>query len=230
VGNAWIYVRRLAEWLGIFVLGHGIILYLATVEVFPDRFVAYMITTMVAAPAWVHWIMAGLFGLLGTFLLERFFWNRHTSLAQLPALQVSPTTAVSWQIPLTVERDVWLRDAIWRAFRGTWSVPEGGIAPLGLGESENQRFAMLIIDDFHQLAFEGKLPIWGRRKGSFIWEPIPHDFWAQNHIDHIPVMSADPQEDIKAMPENPWKKPDTSGDWRHFMTSKVVIEQMYPTQ
>lgn len=35
-----------------------------------------MITTAVAAPIWAHWIMAGLFGLLGTFLLEYFFWNR----------------------------------------------------------------------------------------------------------------------------------------------------------
>ncbi len=63
MGNAWIYGRRLVEWLVIFALGHGIILYLATIEIFPDRLVASMITTAVAAPAWAHWIMAALFGL-----------------------------------------------------------------------------------------------------------------------------------------------------------------------
>jgi hypothetical protein len=79
------YGRKLVEWLVITALGHGIILYLATIEIFPDRVVASMITTMVAAPAWAHWIMAGLFGLLGTFLLE-LFWNRRVSLAPLPVV------------------------------------------------------------------------------------------------------------------------------------------------
>lgn len=226
------YGRKLVEWLVITALGHGIILYLATIEIFPDRVVASMITTMVTAPTWAHWIMAGLFGLLGTFLLERFLWSRHKLSAQLPSAsggEVSTTIAISANKSPAIERDAWLRDAMWWAFLRTWDVPPGGMVSLNAGESENQRFATLVIDTFRQLAFDGKLPIWGRRKGSFIWEPIPSDFWAHNHIDHILVMRADPQEDIKAMPENPWKKPDTSGDWRHFMTSKVIIEQMYPS-
>jgi len=74
--NAWIlFGRRLFEWLALFVLGHGIILYLATIEVFPDRIVASMITMVTGAPIWAHWLMAGAFGLLGTFILERFFWR-----------------------------------------------------------------------------------------------------------------------------------------------------------
>jgi hypothetical protein len=85
--NARIYARKVVEWLGISVLGHGILLYLATIEIFPDRYVASMITTVVAAPAWAHWIMAALFGLLGTFLLEMLFWNRRVSLvAPLPVV------------------------------------------------------------------------------------------------------------------------------------------------
>jgi hypothetical protein len=78
MGHAWIYGRRVVEWLLTFAIGHGIILYLATVEIFPDRFIASMITTAVEAPVWAHWIMAGLFGLLCTFLLEIFLW--HSSL------------------------------------------------------------------------------------------------------------------------------------------------------
>jgi hypothetical protein len=128
--NAWMYGRKLVEWLVITALGHGIILYLATIEIFPDRVVASMITTMVAAPAWAHWIMAGLFGLLGTFLLERFLWNRHKLLAQLPAVsggEVSTTIAISENTSPAIERDVWLRDAMWWAFLRTWDVPPGGM-------------------------------------------------------------------------------------------------------
>lgn len=100
--NVWIYVRKLAEVLVISAIGHGIILYLATIEVFPDRFVASMITTVVAAPAWAHWILAGLFGLLGTFLLERFLWNRHTSLT-IPEAGGQSNIDASGEIDKTVE-------------------------------------------------------------------------------------------------------------------------------
>jgi hypothetical protein len=103
-----IYGRRLLEWLVISALGHGIILYLATIEVFPDRVVALMITSMVAAPAWAHWIMAGLFGLLGTFLLERFLWNRHTSLTMSEAGGQSNIDA-SGKIDKTVEPTIDIR-------------------------------------------------------------------------------------------------------------------------
>jgi hypothetical protein len=138
----------------------------------------------------------------------------------------APTKSI--QVESAIERDVWLRDAVWRAFLLTWYVPEGGIVPLDVGESEKRRFAMLIIGEFRQLAFEGKLPIWGRRKDSSIWEPVPHDFWTRNQINYIQVARADPPEDVKACDEKLLEKPDTSGDWRHFMTSKSVIERLYP--
>jgi hypothetical protein len=90
MGNAWIHGRRLVEWLVMFALGHGIILYLATIEIFPDRFVASMITTAVAAPASVHWIIAGIFGLVATVILE-FFWNRHSVVALAPIVSKGGT-------------------------------------------------------------------------------------------------------------------------------------------
>src|SRR5271157_3846402 len=93
MGSAKTYGRRLLEWLALFALGHGIILYLATIEIFPDRFVAIMITTAVAAPVWAHWIMAALFGLLGTFLLERFLWSRYAAPAAAPSRATDNTTA-----------------------------------------------------------------------------------------------------------------------------------------
>jgi hypothetical protein len=70
----WVYLRRLAEWLLLFAIGHGIILFLATREIFPDRFAASMIAAVTEAPVWAQWIMAGMFGLLGTTILEIFIW------------------------------------------------------------------------------------------------------------------------------------------------------------
>jgi hypothetical protein len=128
------------------------------------------------------------------------------------------------------ERDVWLRDAMWRAFLRTWHIPEGGASALRIKESEKQRFSMLIMSEFPQRAFDGEIPIWGRRKGSFIWELIPRSFWFRNEFDHVQVADGVPPEEIKARAVAASKEePDTSGDWRHFMTSKAVIERLYPS-
>lgn len=69
----WIYGRRLLEWIIFWTIGHGIILFLATREIYPDKFVAYMITEATEAPTWANWIISGSFGLLVTFILEIVF-------------------------------------------------------------------------------------------------------------------------------------------------------------
>jgi hypothetical protein len=72
------------------------------------------------------------------------------------------------------ERDVWLADAIWRAFLGTWDLPpHEERAPEG--QSENQRFYDLATKEFRQAAFDGRLPIWAKRsKGehTLVLEPL----------------------------------------------------------
>jgi hypothetical protein len=128
----------------------------------------------------------------------------------------------------TDQPDIWLSDAMWRAFLRTGYIPEGGFSTLEIKEPEKQRFVMLIIKEFRQLAFDGKLPIWGRKKGSFILEPVPRDFWRRNQINPIQVARADHSEEVKACAERPWEKPDTSAGWSHFKTSKAVIERLYP--
>jgi hypothetical protein len=140
-----------------------------------------------------------------------------------PDSQSAPTPAVP-----KFERDVWLGDAIWRAYLGIWHIPLGeGILELNVSESEKQRFAMLVIREFRQIAFEGKLPIWGWKGDSTLWEEVPRDFWSKNHIEYIAVATNVPQDEIKAQADNPYKS-DTSQEWHHFMTSKAAIEQLYP--
>jgi hypothetical protein len=139
-----------------------------------------------------------------------------------------PSASTQGTAKLVIEPDEWLRDAIWRAYIGTWYVPPEGLGQ-NTSESEKQRFVMLIIREFRQRASDGRLPVWGWSKGYTLWEEVPREFWRDNHIDHISVARADHPEDVKARPEQLLMKPDTSADWSHFKTSKAVIERLYPT-
>jgi hypothetical protein len=138
---------------------------------------------------------------------------------------VSPLQAAH---ALKVEPDMWLSNAIWQAFLRTDYIPEGGVSSIEIKEPEKQRFVMLIIGEFRQRAFDGELPIWGRKNGSSILEPVPFDFWRRNQIDHVAVARVDHPEEVKACAVRPWEKTDTSADWHHFKTSKAVIERLYP--
>jgi hypothetical protein len=128
-----------------------------------------------------------------------------------------------------VEPDIWLSNAMWRAFLRTDYIPEGGVSNLKITEPEKQRFVMFIIGEFRQRSFDGEIPVWGRKDSSNL-EPVPREFWRRNQIDPIQVARVDPPEEVKACAERPWEKPDTSGDWHHFKTSKAVIERLYPTE
>jgi len=128
-----------------------------------------------------------------------------------------------------IKRDVWLSDAIWRAYLGAWHIPPGdGLLELNVSESEKRRFAMLVIRDFRQIASEGTLPIWGWKGTSTLWEKVPNEFWKNNHIEYIQVATNGPPDEVKAQAENPYEQ-DISKEWHHFMTSKAVIEQLYPS-
>jgi hypothetical protein len=160
------------------------------------------------------------------------YWGRGSKVASQPsaAAVVNPGLDKTRDNQPTCgsKPDIWLSAAMWRAFLRTDYIPEGGVSSLEITEPEKQRFSMLIIDEFRQLAFDGKLPIWGRGKDHFILETVPRDFWRRNQIDHVAVARVDHPEEVKACAVRPWEKPDTSADWRHFKTSKAVIEKLYP--
>jgi membrane protein implicated in regulation of membrane protease activity len=158
-------------------------------------------------------------------------WLTPLSANEQPHKMGRDTPAAPSQIAPTLdgEPDIWLSNAMWRAFLRTDYIPEGGVSSIEITEPEKQRFVTLIIDEFRQLALDGKLPIWGRGKDPFILEPVPRDFWRRNQIDHVAVARLDHPEEVKACAVRPWDKPDTSADWHHFKTSKAVIERLYPS-
>jgi hypothetical protein len=123
-------------------------------------------------------------------------------------------------------RDVSLAGALWRAFQGDWmnaKPPKDGL--------ENERFE-LTADQIRQHAFDGSMPIWGRREGSNLFELVPRVFW-QNHailatyslnskdnrtlwvyVTHPLVVGEVPNARTKA--------------WEDFMTSTEAIEKLWP--
>jgi hypothetical protein len=101
MGKFRVYGRRLAEWLFFWAIGHGIILFLATRGIYPDKFVASMITKAIEAPIWADWIISGAFGLLITFILEVFFWNRREASTARPIADVAASDLIG--SPLQIE-------------------------------------------------------------------------------------------------------------------------------
>jgi hypothetical protein len=176
------------------------------------------------------WVMAALLALWGARPWLSELWSKAILATDGQPKEREaglPNAVQSSHTPLTP--DTWLSDAMWWAFLRTWRIPEGGIGSLNVGESEKQRFVMLIIREFRQLAFEGKLTIWGWKKGHTLWEEVPQDFWARNQINHIQVARGDHPDEVKAYTEKFWENPDTTAEWSHFKTSKAAIEQMYPS-
>jgi hypothetical protein len=122
-------------------------------------------------------------------------------------------------VKVTFERDVWLADAIWRAFLGTWDLPpHAQRAPEG--ESENQRFYDLVTKNFRQAAFDGRLPTWAKRRHSDLWEVVPQEFWKDHRISYLNVVREVP---TKLSVEKAGSL-RASNEWREFMTSKKAVD------
>jgi hypothetical protein len=129
------------------------------------------------------------------------YWWRGSKVASQPppAAAVNPGLDKTRDDQPTCDSkpDIWLSVAMWRAFLRTDYIPEGGVSSLEITEREKQRFSMLIIGEFRQLALDGELPIWGRGKDPFILGPVPRDFWRRNQIDHVAVARLDHPEEVR---------------------------------
>jgi len=99
-----VYGRRLLEWLCLTAIGRGIMLFLATNEIYPDKFVASLITDATEAPVWAEWIISGSFGLLLTCTLEILFWNRRSSLARTSDMNPGAYAIAARPFPAVAER------------------------------------------------------------------------------------------------------------------------------
>ena len=123
-----------------------------------------------------------------------------------------------------VERDVWLADAIWRAHLGRWERPDRDLSGPGVGLDAAQRLHDIVVGEIRQFAFEGKLPVWGKRRGSTLWEPVPKEFWKDNRVNYLTIMRDDPASIlIEGIPRH-----ERNDEWQELMTSWQSVEYLWP--
>jgi len=139
----------------------------------------------------------------------------------------SAATDVIRPATVKIERDVWLADAIWRVFLGTWDLPpHAERAPVG--PEENQRFYDLVTKEFRQAMYDGRLPISAKRGNySDLWEAVHKDYWRDRRISYLNVVREDP---IKLSVENVGGKFKRADEWREFMTTKSAVDAIWPVE
>ena len=161
--------------------------------------------------------LGGLFGFCATWIA--FFLIRFI---HAPAALYHEKSATSGAAIETVVRDVPLYDAICRMFFGRWQKIPIIDGHLDLSASAFQSIHDLIAQ-VKQLAFDGRLPIWGKAQGHLaMWEQPKPAFWNNHQIDYYSFTDGDPTK-LRVVPHN------TSGQitsLRDLMTSRAAIEKI----
>jgi hypothetical protein len=138
--------------------------------------------------------------------------------------RISDSAPKAKSIGLRVERDVWLADAIWRAYLGKWERPDRDLSGPGVGATVAQALHDLAVHEIRQLAFEEKLPVWGKRRGSTLWEPVPPGFWQENRVNYLTILRDEPSAIlIERIPRH-----ERNDEWQELMTSKRAVESLWP--
>jgi hypothetical protein len=146
------------------------------------------------------------------FYLRREFARQSTRTASGSTRQPAPTPP---------RRDVWLYDAICRIFLGRWDPIALKRGKLDLDSADSEVLQDLVTRHIRQLAAEGTLPIWGRRRGYWaLWELAPPAFWRHHQVDYQSFLEADPKL-LHALPCNGAGHALSIGQ---LMTSKASVD------
>jgi hypothetical protein len=165
-----------------------------------------------------------IFAGVGLVILAAYHWLyrlRHKRVGSKDA----HLSAIVNPVP-TFNRDVWLLNAIWRAYSGNWELPSADFS--GVGAEESQRLWDLTEKTFRQLAFDGNLPIWAKPANSDIWVGVPPKFWGIAHIDGLRAQYPAEPGQLTFRVENPYRNKIPENEWREFMTSRAATDALFP--
>ena len=178
---------------------------------------------------------------LSELISHRDNWYQKIASAHEPSTLVAQAVSAA-DIPSTSslpagQVDIQLAPALWRAFLKTWDEPTHD--PNVMATSEPwpgywEQFYSFVDIDIRQAAFDGKLPIWGRKVGNWVFgqtripvrERIPNDFWRSNWIDPLTFIYTD-QQRIETAPDA--RNPSTE-KWSDLWTSRAALDHNWPTQ
>jgi hypothetical protein len=98
-------------------------------------------------------------------------------------------------------------------------------------EMEKKRFYHT-ANQIRQHAFDGTLPIWGRRKGSSLFERVPREFWQNHAIESSYSLASKDNRELWVYVTHPLVIGEVINArtmaWEDFMTSNEVIERLWP--
>ena len=199
---AWGFFRKLVVWLLVTISGKAILLFLGERGIYPEMRGADMLS-FATREAWALWLAASLFGLLGLFMAEAYFWPwwRARSVGRYGSQP---------------ERDVWFQDAIFYAVYRRWVGTQEEV----LQEDGDIAKAWAAIPRMRELAGEGKLTVWGKTAPNNLHEKIPPEYW----VDHQPetFVVTGPPQDTKTEKAAVWGATDLV--YMSLMCSKAEVE------
>jgi hypothetical protein len=158
-------------------------------------------------------------GALSLFVIGGLYVYLRRELARQSVRAANGPTRQPTQTP--PRRDVWLYDAICRIFLGRWDLIALQRGKLALDGPDSAVLKDLVTRHIRQLAAEGTLPIWGRRRGYWaLWELAPPLFWKHHQVDYQSFLEADPRL-LHALPCNGAGHALSIGE---LMTSKAAVD------
>jgi hypothetical protein len=131
--------------------------------------------------------------------------------------------------------DVLLGDAIWRAFLKSWDKPPHSPNPYSIQEPwpgywhQVNDFTMKAV---RQSAFDGQLPVWGRKTENSVAErlaepvrqAIPADYWEYYWVPVPAILSSDTEKVVtQADPHR-----ENKVHWRDLWTHRATVEKLWP--
>jgi hypothetical protein len=127
-------------------------------------------------------------------------------------------------------RDVTMLETLWRAFSEEWEVrPQ---LPLESSGPEVEKL-WAVADQLRQQAFEGRLPVWARRRGqnSRLFERVSNAFWS-NHAIASGYSAYSTAADVWVYVTHQLVLGEVRGArtlaWEDFMTCKTAVDELWP--
>lgn len=114
------------------------------------------------------------------------------------------------------EDDVWVSDAVVWSLSGYWLSGEWS-PPAGFDGSQR-------LEEFRELAAEGKLTIWGRSDDAGVWQPIEAAYWKSCTVE--PASLVEGRENVVAEPKMPPKAKGKAKAARKYSALKVSKSQV----
>lgn len=114
------------------------------------------------------------------------------------------------------EDDVWVSDAVVWSLSGYWLSGEWS-PPAGFDGSQR-------LEEFRELAAEGKLTIWGRSDDAGVWQPIEAAYWKSCAVE--PASLVEGRENVVAEPKAPPKAKGKAKAARKYSALKVSKSQV----